>query len=130
MYHFIKNIFAFIFKLIIADVGLGHRFVSVMLFLCPYGITVACNLPYPSGKARWQCAFIQGGNDLKCNVLCQIFCFDIVPRPFQAEVKQLLHIVLGEFVNQPITHFVRFLHFLASSHPYSVAFLNLGAFRL
>ena len=127
MYHFIKDIFAFAFDFIISDIGTGYRFVSLMLFLCPYGITVARDLPYPRGKACRYRAFVQSRDDLKCYVLCEIFSFNVAAGLLQTEVKQLLHIVFGKLTRKPITHFVCCLHFLASFHPYSVAFLNLGA---
>ena len=87
MYHFIKDIFAFVLDLIIADIGTGYRFVSIMLFFCPYRITVTRDLPYPRWKARWYRAFVQSYDDLECDILCQIFSFDMVSRSFQTEVK-------------------------------------------
>ena len=126
-YHFIKDIFAFVFDLIIADIGTGYRFVSIMLFFSPYRITITRNLPYPRRKTCWNCTIVQSRNNLKRDILCQFFRFNVAAGLLQTEVKQLLHIIFGKLTRKPITHDLRFLHFLASFHTYSVAFLNLGA---
>ena len=111
MYYFIKDVFAFILNLIIADIGTGYRLVSIMLYSCPYGITISRDLPYPRRKTRWNRPSVQSRYNLKRDILRQIFSFNIVSCLFQAKIKQLFHIIFSKFIDKLIAHSVRFLHF-------------------
>ena len=59
VYHFIKDVFALVFNFIIANVGAAYRLLAAVLFVCPPGVAVARNLPYPSREACGNCAFVQ-----------------------------------------------------------------------
>lgn len=85
--HFTKGIFAPVLALIVTDIGAGYRFEAFMLFICTYGASVARNPPDICRKACGKRSFIKSSDDIKRNILRQIFCFAVVSCLLKAKIK-------------------------------------------
>ena len=130
--HPVQRIAVSAFDFIFGNVNGTLPFGAQVLFCRPRRITVARNLPHPRRKMCGNDTALQGGQNVKCRIVCQILGLHRISRLFQTEIKQRFHVMLCEVQNQlsadsshlhtllPLPNFLK-----TGFHPYSVVIWDL-----